>query len=1718
SEKENAMSSTTLWAGPRTVAVPRTESGFGFTLRHFIVYPPESAVKELKGSENGGDTAVEDHKRKRTKLSSLEPMDTIFVKHVKAGGPAQLAGLNQGDRIVSVNGESVTGKTYSQVIALIQASDSTLQLLVVPKDDDILQMTCEWKKRKGKAYQTSAYNQGQETFHGNASQIPSPPPPSRLHDYAPPPQHGSSKQQTVISSNKQQQLQQQQHYVPGSERQETSSVFGGSHQRGEVRAEKPYSESSSSLHPYRIYGDNTASLQQHRQYSDSALQQQQQQQRQYTDSFSSLQHQQRQKSSVTLQSRGSLPQQPGRVSDTSVGVSVTYSKHKPPQPIGTANTSFSGESRNSTTSLSSSSSGFSLGREPRTDFSTYSPPGSKYPTVSPSGVNQSDSFEMERRMYNGGITAPLRTSPQVLLVPGTSLTRHGGSMESLGRSSRSSDSGGARRSQDNLMQQENVSISNENLSRSRPGGYRARSPQVEQLSSVQNQRDNVSMRESSVGSDAPEPRGHRVQSRYKKSFTTSVLGGPGGHTGFSVPQTEFGHTYAPTVRTDLPKATHGSTVGGDTAISGSFPQDKPSIDSTDSSSQREVKGQHSRSGNRPYQRRALTRIQEKVNPPREPSTDFSQVTKAPELQKLLRSDSIHDSDDLDMGDSKTNSGDDLAVISPKIVSQKAQFFERNSFEQKEDVATDLNKETKDKELNFKEYVYKKEIERMANKGCIASVSSRTAKFEGQRSDSTESSGSGGKPRPRLTKGDSIEFIDAEEDTAQEPVSKPGSKVSVRQHGVPVQPQTSLSGGQIPLRSADRDQTPDGGTSHMLKQAAASKIVSSIQHYRSHETEKPPYPAAASSTAASAAKQYMELGKTYSMPDKTLVQQPQSRQPQGLRIPVSGRPAEVTATQRLGQSSSVLRAPPTSQTTELPHRSIGITITAPPTSRGAEIGISFSSASRGPEVGITYAPKTVSVSSTAATRTVPVSSTAPPRSSTAVTHNKPSALPVERSNTAPSTGGSSFYFRSHVPIGYKEYITHLAEKDSQLSPSYKTLAEQSQVELPPGEAQQETTSYPKSSARDAHMKLSVKEARARLFSDNIFAQQDALQSRQDGRYLNVRGSSPGASGGRAPPVPDRKYSQSDLPPSVRQQSPDSDISWREFFPSSSEASSTRSSFSEDSSLSEKNRSDNACRRQPSYLSAINSGQIKSQFQRTRSLPWRSRPPHDDSPKEMHASPLAQHTKTAGLLARYASTSASSAHPSIPQTVPASTPHPNTPGSGPQPTSTTTTSSSTVVPKNNSVSRALNARTLVSEQGTRTPASYSGSAGAKGPQTSPVYHTGFTSQTGSPQSQTGSPLQTYIPLSPSRIPVYDSVSGRTSKSTTSSHGNGPGMEGPLQGRNSQQKGSVSKVKGRPEGNKVPGKGIGRGLKGNPPGEMNQQKVLITTGKGTQSSKSGEQNGVFTKQKDLPKEKKVGQSQIGSDSNKTKTEAGARVSGQYDPRKVGQKTFIVEVNKQLQTAKKDSQSISKTPEPKRKEKEKALKNNEGKNARTTETEESNLESVSGEKGKSEKSKIPAMKKKDTITKSKTGKGLRRSESMSASGDSHMIRELQSNQDKPHDAVSIGLVSPRLAVRGLKPRPHSLATPSEPHSSFIPRPVSTHPSAGHAHPVKTGTVRTTGTTLTDHMDWMFRDSLFWTQMPVTPPDEVPRSSAVTMATTTSSNTLAVSDILVRQKTPAVY
>ena len=39
-----------------------------------------------------------------------------------------------------MNGESVSGKSYAEVVALIQSLRGNLSLIVVPKQDDILQM------------------------------------------------------------------------------------------------------------------------------------------------------------------------------------------------------------------------------------------------------------------------------------------------------------------------------------------------------------------------------------------------------------------------------------------------------------------------------------------------------------------------------------------------------------------------------------------------------------------------------------------------------------------------------------------------------------------------------------------------------------------------------------------------------------------------------------------------------------------------------------------------------------------------------------------------------------------------------------------------------------------------------------------------------------------------------------------------------------------------------------------------------------------------------------------------------------------------------------------------------------------------------------------------------------------------------------------------------------------------------------------------------------------------------------------------------------------------------------------------------------------------------------------------------------------------------------------------------------------------------------------
>ncbi|XP_065214459.1 rho GTPase-activating protein 21 isoform X2 [Planococcus citri] len=117
-------------SGVRSIVIERSEYGFGFTLRHFIVYPPESSAI----------LARDRHLGFRRPTMPNEPIDTIFVKNVRENGPAHMAGLATGDRIVSVNGQDIGGLSYLRVVNLIFRTKGCLRLAVLPQQNDALQL------------------------------------------------------------------------------------------------------------------------------------------------------------------------------------------------------------------------------------------------------------------------------------------------------------------------------------------------------------------------------------------------------------------------------------------------------------------------------------------------------------------------------------------------------------------------------------------------------------------------------------------------------------------------------------------------------------------------------------------------------------------------------------------------------------------------------------------------------------------------------------------------------------------------------------------------------------------------------------------------------------------------------------------------------------------------------------------------------------------------------------------------------------------------------------------------------------------------------------------------------------------------------------------------------------------------------------------------------------------------------------------------------------------------------------------------------------------------------------------------------------------------------------------------------------------------------------------------------------------------------------------
>lgn len=115
--------------GPRTIVLNRQNGPFGFTLRHFIVYPPDihDPIVAKKLTACG--------------LSDFsQPMDTVFVKKVIPHSQADYAGLKEGDRLIAVNGISVSLQfQFSDIVATIQKTPKTLVIQIVPKCYDVLQ-------------------------------------------------------------------------------------------------------------------------------------------------------------------------------------------------------------------------------------------------------------------------------------------------------------------------------------------------------------------------------------------------------------------------------------------------------------------------------------------------------------------------------------------------------------------------------------------------------------------------------------------------------------------------------------------------------------------------------------------------------------------------------------------------------------------------------------------------------------------------------------------------------------------------------------------------------------------------------------------------------------------------------------------------------------------------------------------------------------------------------------------------------------------------------------------------------------------------------------------------------------------------------------------------------------------------------------------------------------------------------------------------------------------------------------------------------------------------------------------------------------------------------------------------------------------------------------------------------------------------------------------
>jgi C-terminal processing protease CtpA/Prc len=101
---------------------------------------PESRTQQPQGTDTNLPTGVIGVSL-RVGAERIGDPASLYVAHVHPDGPAQQAGLKHGDEVVTVNGATVTGKTYEQVIKMVRGEAGTAVKLGVKGEEGVREIT-----------------------------------------------------------------------------------------------------------------------------------------------------------------------------------------------------------------------------------------------------------------------------------------------------------------------------------------------------------------------------------------------------------------------------------------------------------------------------------------------------------------------------------------------------------------------------------------------------------------------------------------------------------------------------------------------------------------------------------------------------------------------------------------------------------------------------------------------------------------------------------------------------------------------------------------------------------------------------------------------------------------------------------------------------------------------------------------------------------------------------------------------------------------------------------------------------------------------------------------------------------------------------------------------------------------------------------------------------------------------------------------------------------------------------------------------------------------------------------------------------------------------------------------------------------------------------------------------------------------------------------------